>query len=78
MAPRSARTLACADNAGQGLSAAGTAIVLSMCGRYSVAVSGTALFDVLELDGIETGFEWSPDRRDASLIEAVTRGGGDR
>lgn len=31
-----------------------------MCGRYSVAVSGTALVEVLELDGTDTGFEWSP------------------
>lgn len=31
-----------------------------MCGRYSVAVSGTDLVDVLELDGTEPGFEWSP------------------
>lgn len=31
-----------------------------MCGRYSVAVSGTALVDALELDGAEPGFEWSP------------------
>jgi putative SOS response-associated peptidase YedK len=31
-----------------------------MCGRYSVAVSGTALVDVLDLDGTEPGFEWSP------------------
>lgn len=31
-----------------------------MCGRYSVAVSGAALVDVLDLDGTEPGFEWSP------------------
>lgn len=31
-----------------------------MCGRYSVAVSGAALVDVLELDGVEPGFEWAP------------------
>lgn len=31
-----------------------------MCGRYSVAISGSALVDVLELDGTEPGFEWSP------------------
>ncbi|MDV8002874.1 SOS response-associated peptidase [Rhodococcus sp. IEGM 1408] len=34
--------------------------VFGMCGRYSVAVSGVALVDVLELDGTEPGFEWSP------------------
>lgn len=28
-----------------------------MCGRYSVAVAGTALVDAL--DGVEPGFEWS-------------------
>ena len=31
-----------------------------MCGRYSVAVSGAALVDVLGLDGTEPGFEWEP------------------
>lgn len=31
-----------------------------MCGRYSVAVSGSALVDVLELDGLAPGFDWSP------------------
>ncbi|MBB1012339.1 putative SOS response-associated peptidase YedK [Dietzia kunjamensis] len=31
-----------------------------MCGRYSVAVSGAALVDVLDLDGTEPGFEWEP------------------
>lgn len=31
-----------------------------MCGRYSVAVSGAALVDVLDLDGTEPEFEWSP------------------
>ncbi|MEH6821781.1 MAG: SOS response-associated peptidase [Dietzia psychralcaliphila] len=31
-----------------------------MCGRYSVAVSGAALVDVLNLDGTEPEFEWSP------------------
>lgn len=31
-----------------------------MCGRYSVAVSGAALVDALDLDGAEPGFEWSP------------------
>lgn len=33
---------------------------LVMCGRYSVAVAGAALVDVLDLDGTEPGFEWSP------------------
>ena len=33
---------------------------LGMCGRYSVAVSGAALVDVLGLDGTEPGFEWEP------------------
>lgn len=32
---------------------------LGMCGRYSVAVSGTALVDALELDGTRPEFEWS-------------------
>ena len=36
------------------------ATVSRMCGRYSVAVSGADLVDVLELDGVEPGFEWSP------------------
>lgn len=31
-----------------------------MCGRYSVAVSGADLVDVLQLDGTEPGFEWAP------------------
>lgn len=31
-----------------------------MCGRYSVAVSGSALVDVLDLDGTDPGFEWAP------------------
>ncbi|MGX1598975.1 SOS response-associated peptidase family protein [Dietzia maris] len=31
-----------------------------MCGRYSVAISGTALVDTLQLDGAEPDFEWSP------------------
>lgn len=31
-----------------------------MCGRYSVAVSGAALVDVLGLDGTEPEFEWEP------------------
>lgn len=31
-----------------------------MCGRYSVAISGAALADVLDLDGTEPGFEWEP------------------
>lgn len=31
-----------------------------MRGRYSVAVSGAALVDALDLDGAEPGFEWSP------------------
>ena len=31
-----------------------------MCGRYSVAVSGAALVDTLELDGTEPGLKWSP------------------
>ncbi|PTM85345.1 SOS response-associated peptidase [Dietzia psychralcaliphila] len=31
-----------------------------MCGRYSVAISGSALVEDLELDGTEPGFEWSP------------------
>ena len=34
--------------------------VLGMCGRYSVAVSGVALVDVLELDGTDPGFDWVP------------------
>ena len=33
---------------------------LGMCGRYSVAVSGAALVDVLDLDRTEPGFEWEP------------------
>ncbi|WP_368664649.1 SOS response-associated peptidase [Dietzia cinnamea] len=36
------------------------ATVFRMCGRYSVAVSGAALIDVLELDGTDPGFNWSP------------------
>ena len=31
-----------------------------MCGCYSVAMSGAALVDVLDLDGAHPGFEWSP------------------
>ncbi|MBM7232053.1 MULTISPECIES: SOS response-associated peptidase [Dietzia] len=31
-----------------------------MCGRYSVAISGTALVSVLDLDSAEPSFEWSP------------------
>ncbi|PZT90877.1 MAG: SOS response-associated peptidase, partial [Gordonia sp. (in: high G+C Gram-positive bacteria)] len=31
-----------------------------MCGRYSVAVSGAELVDVLDLDGTEPGFDWAP------------------
>ena len=31
-----------------------------MCGRYSVAVSGADLVDVLQLDGTEPGFAWAP------------------
>lgn len=31
-----------------------------MRGRYSVAVSGAALVDTLDLEGTEPGFEWSP------------------
>lgn len=31
-----------------------------MCGRYSVAVSGADLVDVLELDGTDPEFEWTP------------------
>ena len=33
---------------------------LGMCGRYSVAISGTALVSVLDLDSAEPSFEWSP------------------
>ncbi len=31
-----------------------------MCGRYSVAVSGSALVDELEVDGADPLFEWAP------------------
>lgn len=31
-----------------------------MCGRYSVAISGSALVGELDLDGADPGFEWSP------------------
>ncbi|MBB1042230.1 MAG: SOS response-associated peptidase [Dietzia sp.] len=31
-----------------------------MCGRYSVAISGSALVGDLDLDGVDPGFEWPP------------------
>lgn len=31
-----------------------------MCGRYSVAISGSALVGELDLDGADPGFKWSP------------------
>ena len=31
-----------------------------MCGRYSVAISGSALVGELDLEGADPGFEWSP------------------
>lgn len=45
--------------AGQRLGNAGRCYPRRMCGRYSVAIAGTALVDVLELDGAEPATEWS-------------------